>query len=405
MGGLAAGLMAYAYHFVAGRMLGRAAYGELASLVAAVYLLSLPTNVVSTISMRFAAEAHARRDAPALRALLRRLTILMLGLGALLCAVLLVGRSWIAQFLGITGSGRIGILALAAALWLLLPVNRGILQGMQRFGFLSTNLVLDATVRVGLCAMLLALGYGVPGAVLALVLGPLIAYGHSFLGLRGLLGGQRGRAVSGRRLGAFALPATVGLLGITYLFNIDVILAKHYLTPDAAGTYAAGAVLGRVVYFASFSIAGVMFPEVATLHARNQRHFPVVELSLGLVVALAVPITLVYAFLPGLVVLPFGKAFTPVTQYLLPFALAFAALSVSNLLISYYLSVGERRFVPALLLACLLEPAWIVAFHASVGQLVGAVLGTNVVLLAVLSTLYLWHRFGLTSPGPDAAVT
>jgi O-antigen/teichoic acid export membrane protein len=202
---------------------------------------------------------------------------------------------------------------------------------------------------------------------------------------------------SDQRLGAFALPAALGLLGITYLVNIDVILARHYLAPDAAGLYAAAAVLGRVIYFATYSIAGVMFPEVTTLHARNQEHFHVVALSLGLVIALALPLTLVYWTLPSLALLPFGKAFASAAPYLGPLALAFTGLSVSNLLINYSLSISDRRFVPMLLLACAVEPALIVLFHDSIAHIVTAVVVTNAALLSGLTAPYLWQRIRMPS--------
>ena len=119
------------------------------------------------------------------------------------------------------------------------------------------------------------------------MLGPVIAYGQSLYSLRRFLPLSGGKPIPDRQLIAFALPVSAGLLGVTYLFNIDVILARHYLPPDAAGIYAAAAILGRVVFVATYSIAGVMFPEVTALHARNQSHFHIVELSLGLMVALA----------------------------------------------------------------------------------------------------------------------
>src|SRR5205085_8537035 len=137
-----------------------------------------------------------------------------------------------------------------------------------------------------------------------------------------------------------------------YLFNIDVVLAKHFLPPEQAGIYAAGSVLARVVYFLGLAIAGVMFPEVARLHARNLAHFHVVEASLIFLALIGAALCLAYLLLPGLVLLPYGDGFAPVRPYLAPFAAALGLLAVSNLLVNYFLSVDSRRFIPPLLGAC-----------------------------------------------------
>jgi O-antigen/teichoic acid export membrane protein len=393
-GTLTASLLQYVYQFVSGRLLGRAAYGELAALIAAVFLLTLPQNVVSTIATRFGAAAKSREDWPAIGGLTIRLSAWMLGLSLALAGLLVIGGRAIAQFLGISGGTEIPILALIATVFLLLAVSRGILQGLQRFGWLAVNFIVDAGARVLAAVILINAGFAVTGALLAVAVGPLLAYGHTLFGLRGYLRGGIGHRTSQRRLAMFGLWVALGLSGVTFLFNVDVILARHYLSPDEAGVYAAAAVLGRVVYITTFAVAQVMFPEVTVLRSRGARHFHVVELSMALIVLLATPILIIYVFAPGVVLFFFGEAFRPVAPFLGPFALALTALSLSNLLINYQLSTADARFIVPLALACLLEPALIVAFHQTVGQIVLAVLVANLVLLAALGGLYLWGRFG-----------
>jgi O-antigen/teichoic acid export membrane protein len=146
--------------------------------------------------------------------------------------------------------------------------------------------------------------------------------------------------------------------------------------------------LGRVVYFLGITISQVMFPEVATLHAKNEPHFHVVDLSLALLAAVAVGLTLVYAVVPGLVLLPFGSAFSGVRPYLWTFAIALGLLSIVNLLINYFLSIGSGRFVVALIGACVLESVLIVSFHSSAGQILTMVVTTMAILAVALGAMY-----------------
>src|SRR5205085_5591230 len=169
-------------------------------------------------------------------------------------------------------------------------------------------------------------------------------------------------------------------------------LAKHYLPPAAAGIYAAGSVLARAVYFLGLTVTGVMFPEVATLHARNEGHFHVVDRSLLLLCLVAVGLAAAYFVLPGLVLLPYGAGYDPVRPYLGSFAVALGLLALSNLLVNYFLSVDSRRFAIPLAGACVLETVLVVAFHDGVGQIVAMLVVSMAALFGVLGALYALDR-------------
>jgi len=170
------------------------------------------------------------------------------------------------------------------------------------------------------------------------------------------------------------------------------VLSKHYLSAEAAGIYAAASVLGRVVYFLGLTISQVMFPEVATLHAKDEPHYHVVDLSLALLAAVAVGLTIVYALVPGIVLLPYGAAFNPVRPYLWPFALALGLLAIVNLFTTYLLSIGSARFAVPLIGACAIETALITIFHGSAAQILEMVLLTVGALAASLGAMYAFER-------------
>jgi O-antigen/teichoic acid export membrane protein len=188
------------------------------------------------------------------------------------------------------------------------------------------------------------------------------------------------------------------VIGVTFLFNADVVLAKHYLAPELAGIYAAGSVLARVVYFLGVTIAGVMFPEVATLHARDEAHFHVVDRSLLFLGGIAVVFVAGYTLLPSLVLIPYGSSFEPVKSYLGPFAVALSLLSISNLLVNYFLSINSARFVIPMVLACTLEVVLITLFHSDPGQVLEMMLIAMATLAGLLMALYLRDRLSLRVP-------
>jgi O-antigen/teichoic acid export membrane protein len=392
LGSVGAGVFGYVFHFVVGHLLGPAAYSIVAAGISALYLLTLPALILQIVSMRFTTLSSARSDPGSIRQLLARISTISLAVGAALALSLLLFRQPVAHYLQLSDERVVIVLAFSTVLGLLVAANRGVLQGMRRFAALSINMMIDTASRVAAGVALIALGFGALGALTAVLVGPALAYGQSLFLLRGLRRSPGRATISYRDLGLYAGPAALAVIGVTYMFNIDVILAKHYLAPDAAGIYAAAAVLARVVYFLGLTVTGVMFPEVATLHARDQSHFHVVDLSLLLLGGVGAALIGSYVIFPGLVILPFGSGFAPVIPYLGPFAVALTLLALSNLLVNYFLSVNSLRFVVPLLAACLLETGLIGAFLDGVGRILAMVTLTMAALGLSLGVLYAWDR-------------
>jgi len=363
-----------------------------ASAVAALYILNLPAVVVQIVSARYTSIAAGRAKLGSIPRVLVQVSGIGLALGLAMSAVLLLASGPLAGYLQISDRRVIVTLAFASLTAMLVAATRGALQGLRRFVALSINNVLDASTRVVSAAGMILIGLGALGGVIALMVGPLIAYAESLF----LFGGLRGKDADAptplSQVSRYAALTAVGAIGTTYLYNVDVVLSKHYLAAEAAGIYAAASILGRVVYFLGLTIAQVMFPEVATLHAKDEPHYHVVDLSLALIGIVAVGLTVVYAAVPGIVLLPFGGAFSPVRAYLWPFAIALGLLSIINLLINYFLSVGSARFSAPLAGACLLETVLIALFHSSPGQVLGMVLITMSLLAAVLGSMYVVER-------------
>lgn len=391
-GSTVAGFLGYVFHFETGHLLGPSAYSVVASGIASLYVLTLPVIGLQLVSARYASVSAARGQARAVLPMVVRLTSFSL-LGALPIVVLLiVFAPAVASFLNLPDRRVVYVMLAVALATLLVTINRGAIQGFRRFVALSGNMLVDMISRLAFAAAFVAAGLGAVGALAAVAIGPIVAYGQSFMFLRS---DRDDVAGSGRMtgVGQYAILATVASVGINYLFSIDTLLAKHYLTASAAGLYAAGSVLGRVVYFLGLSVTGVMFPEVANLHARNERHFHVVDISLLLVALMGAALVVVFILLPGLVLLPYGPSFAPARQYLGVFALALTMLTIANLFINYFLSLARRVFVIPLFGACILETVLLVAFHGGIWQILLVVLISLSLLAAVMSVLYLSDRW------------
>lgn len=383
----------YLYHVVMSHLLGQANYGTVAALVSLTYIVLIPTAVTLVVCTRAAAALFARDEAGHLRELWTVLTLWLLVLGVIATAVFSLGLSgMVARFLQISlhGNGSaVAVLGLLFVVGFVSPLNQGILQGMQRFGWVATITAGGALLRIALAAIFVLIGWGVTGAILGLVLSSLFPYLLTMLPVRAALRQAPRQATALRPWLRYSTTVTIAMIGTTLLYNVDTILAKHFLPPIEAGNYAALANAGKIVYFVSGSVATVMFAKVAAAHVRGEQHGHLLAFSLGAVLALSLAVLAVFVAFPGFVLAHlFGPAYVVVRGDLPWYALAMLLFSLAGVLMQYFLSVDNRPFLWIVVACCLGQTSALWVWHANVTEMVWVMLVTMAVLLALLGGLY-----------------
>ena len=405
-GGLLAGIGGFVYHAIAARVLGPDLYGEVASLVALFAVAMAPTYILILVLARYAATLKARSATPGIRHLMLRTSRLIL-LPSLAGLVVLI-------LLSFPGQGFLHLNSIAPMIWLSfaivmiwqVAVPRGILQGVQRFPSLSINLSGEMVMRTGLVGLLLALGLGVTGSMISLLAGAMTAYLIGIVSLRDLLK-VPGETVRLRAMAGFSVTAAVGTLGILLLYNLDVILAKHYLGATGAGLYGGLNKVETILYFLTLSVSQVMFPRVVEAIAHDHHPGRLLLLSAGIMSAMGAGALLVFGVAPRLVVgILFGKSFLGASPFIFEVGVIGLALSLNNLLIQFFMAAHDRVFMPILAGACVLEAGLILQYHSGVGAIVLDVLISLLALLAVLAVraLVLMPRLRPEMVAEEAAV-
>jgi O-antigen/teichoic acid export membrane protein len=385
VGGLVSGVGSFAYHALAGRGLGPPAYGEVASLVALYAVGTTVSLVLVLVLAQHSGRLAAAGSAGAIKQVVLDTSRAMAAPAIACCVVAIATAAWAAGFLKLASPMSLAWVGAAVAIGWYVGIARGVLQGTQRFLSLSTNLGLELGIRTVFLAGALVLGLSVTGAAIAILAGVLFACGLGLVSMRDLFSlppeREPRRAPSG-----FAATATVGILAIILLSNLDVLLAKHYLDPRAAGVYSALNKIGTVVYFLTVSVSQVLFARVVEAVERRRHPGRLLLVSIALVALLGAGALGIFGLFSGLVVrVLFGLAFAGAAPYVLTVGVAGLALSFGNLLVQFLLAMQDRAFVPILLAGCVLEALLIAVFHAGVGQVVTDVLCAQVVLLIALA--------------------
>lgn len=339
----------FAFNAVGARALGPGGYGQLAAVVALLYIVSpLLYSLQATASGSVARLQSSDRDGD-IRLQIRRQTwrALIWTAPAIVLAALASGQ--IAHALRL--SSPLPVLLLLASLPLAAVVNvqRGGLQGIGRFERYAASTTIEAAAKVVLAAVILVAWPSVEGAVLAAG----AALACSALSHTRLLRALPPAAPTGRvplaagRDGVLTLGCLV-LLAV--LLSADVIAARHGMGPHASGVYAATSLAGKIVFFATSGLTWVLFPMLSARDERGEEGRQLLLGAVGGVALVAMAVAGVEWLTPNAVLGPLaGHGYEAAAPWLAPAACAFAPYAVA-----YILGMGlaaRRRFSAAVVLA------------------------------------------------------
>jgi len=101
-------------------------------------------------------------------------------LGLILALGLVLARNLITDYLNLPDARLILMLAFGTAFYIPLGARRGAIQGTYSFRVFGVNLILEGLIRLLGAWILIRLGMGASGAVLAGVAGVIVAYFFAF---------------------------------------------------------------------------------------------------------------------------------------------------------------------------------------------------------------------------------
>ncbi len=371
VGATLANLLAYAFNAIMSRHLGVSGYGELAALLAVVLVASVPGTALQAVLAR-GISTGTRGHHPAAASVLVATGVTCL---------LLVATPAVETFLGITSV--VAVLWTALSLW---PTTvafgwQGVLQGSGRYRALAVLLVLIQVARV-----LGAVASAVTGGsyVEALAVGTAATVAVVALWAPAVLRGASGTRKRRRALIGDVVRDTSPILGVLVLSNLDLLLARHYLSPHEAGLYSAGNLVARAAFWGPAFVVLVSYPRLAIPEQRED------ALRRGVrMLALISAIGLVMAvFAAGLVPALLGNAYRPITTNVWMFAASGLALVGVQFAVFAGLAVADRRLGRLVWLTAAVEIAVVSAtMHSSVIEIIGIALGCQLVLLLLAAAV------------------
>lgn len=367
IGSACVSLMNFGYNVAVARMLGPAEFSHAAAAVTLLMLSSCVNLAFQLVTAKLIARSiDPRERAGIYTALLRRAWMVGLGVGVGLA----IASGPIAAFLRFPSPSFLVVLATGLVFYMPLGAKRGGMQGTCKFSRLAISLSSEAVLKLIGAVALVVLGFGVMGAVAGISLSVILAY---FLPAQDKeLRDQPMQGVSAPF--REALQAIIFFVGQVIINNVDILLVKHYFPADMAGLYAAIALVGRLLYFASWSVTSAMFPVSAGEKVEEDSR-RILVVPLGFVALISIVFVLLLATLPRLVIhVLFGSGFhfpnVDIEGLLTMNAVAMGVYALSVVLITYEMSRRIANTGWLQLVVSGLVIVGVMTFHSSLMQVI-----------------------------------
>ena len=360
---MAANAVAVVSTVVFARMLGTDGYGALAALLNLSVILFVPGLALQVAAAREGALGRLGAGGELAATVARWRTAVLVATVVVACAAVLA-RGPLAALLNVDEEWAAAAVPVTGCLWLLLCLQRGLLQATRAYRAAGLSIVLEATGRLATGVLLAAVGLGVTGAYLGTAASITVAA----LVLDRVLRRRLGPPVTDARphpLGALARDAAMPIAVLTLLAslqNVDVIMARHGLDETAAGVYAACTVAAKALVWVAIGLGMWVLPEAARHAADGLDARTVLLRALAIIGALAVCALAVFAAVPGLLLrTAFGPDYETGAGVLLTLGCAYALLAASYLAVQFLLGVAGRTFALVLAAIAVAEPLLLLA--------------------------------------------
>lgn len=395
-GSIFSNILNFLFNLFMTRNLSVADYGVLASIVSLITLSSLPASAILPAVVRFAASYFAKGDHAMIRGLFLKFGKLSFLLGFIILVVFILFTEKISEFFHIGDNSLVILASLLVFFGFIAIVNSALLQARLSFLFISFINFVGAFLKLALGIGFVFLGFGVGGAMWALLLSSVIPYVLTFIPLRFLF--QKGLVIpkiNTSELFVYGAPSAIALFGLTSFITTDIILVKHFFDPESAGIYAGLSLVGRVIFFLSAPISTVMFPLIVQKHTREENYHNTFTLSLFLVFLLSAPVVIFYFLFPVFTIGFFTKQdYLSVTNLLGLFGIFIVAYSVLSIMVNFFLSIKKTNISVPVAIGAGLQALLLWFFHQDFLQviLISLIIVSLLILLLLLYYLKLYEK-------------
>lgn len=386
----------FAFNAYLGRKLSLDEFGILTMVSTFVYLLNFLVSSMST-TVTYAV-SYLEGTGEGKGSSFFRKTWLPVFIPSLLSSIIWIFMvPVIGKFMNVSDYGIIFAFAPAIFFGSLGAYNSGYLQGTWSFGKLAGLYIFEALSKLFIAFIFVSYGFNnyvalaIPISILLMWLGSSIA---SYIVYRSAPVENKSIVVEEKFSFSFYFASLMRGFSTVMFLSIDVILAKHFLSPRDAGIYSILSVVGKMIYFFGSLLNVFVVPLISRTegkHKNPEGQFrklfmgtAFLSISAGLGIS-----TLGWFLVPFLL----GTESAVVVPYLPLYATAMTLFTLTTTIVLYQLTRKHFVFPVISLLMSFVMFGAIYFEHSTVNEFVQAITKTSLAYFLLVTAVYFSYNF------------
>ncbi len=366
----------YLINLILGRVLGPEEFSEVSVIATGVLMLSFFAVGLQLTSAKYSATYIAEKNDVYLDRFINWLSknTKMISIG--LSIVLLLFSFQLQGFFHFNSFWPFIIIVVGIPFYFDFSISRGLMQGGDKFKNLAMTYLIEMAIRLIVTFVLVLIVVKIDGgwSTEAVSIGFLLSFIATFLYAKRPKSSEKKSTIENsqyRLIKKFILIIGVYELSQIMINNSDIMLVKHFFDNHEAGLYAALALIGRVVFFATWTIVTLLFPKVIQKEKNGESHTHLFWGSL-LIVGLIGLAIIIACYLLGdwIIQLLFGNQFIEAAPYLWQYACATTMFACANVFAYYYMSLNKYLPVLFSVIAGLAQIILIWFFHSQILEVI-----------------------------------
>lgn len=400
IGSFIASLLSYSFNLLLGRFLVASDYGTYATLIAFLAIFGIFPGTLMIIFAKFAAKHKAKDENQKISVVFILGLRIVLFFSSIILLILCLSIFYTSSFLHIKDIRLLVIIFLAIFLSIISALPVGLLQGQMRLHALSLLTISTPLLKVLIGLLFLFFGLRIFGVTLAIFISSLIPICVIFLLLRSKHSKEHisseDKSMFFREFKQYSIAFFLSALGIAILTSADIILLKHFYSPEKTGQYAALSLMGKSIFYLTSPIYLVFFPLIAQKKEKKESIYKTLILAISIIALFSVSIAFVYFFFPAVILHIFFPAdiYKPLAPFLGPFSLYIVVFSLAMLFNNFLLSIGKTGVYKINLSVAILFVFLLCIFHATFYQVIWVLFLTSLLLLCLDLLYYASAMYG-----------
>lgn len=347
-------------------------------------IVAIPSGTIMIVMAKYVSMFKAKEEEAHIASLYRNSLTRMAAVGAVCCLPFFIFNNSITGYLKMDSAWPVIITGIGLFGALVVTVNLGMLQGLQRFYYLGAGMGLGGFSKLLFGVVFVFLGFGLNGAIAAPVVSVFAIFVITIVPLHVYFKKRENVEKYTKDILLYGVPVLVSSIAFTMLTYIDLIIVKHIFSSEEAGLYAAVTILGKTILYLPGAFVLALFPMVSESHALNNNTFKILDKALFYTVGISMLGVLGFFLFPELAIkILFGNKFSNAAPLLKFYGLAMMFMAIMSILISFNLARHKTGFIYSLVVGCILLIILLNIFHSSLFTVIFIIMAVNFCLAAI----------------------